>query len=278
MAVLPVVQEKKVVQPQQQLQAQPIVVNVEPLPKLHKKNCEVWTITDLPSKFKGYPVDKIEIRSFTLGELKYLSSEGLSDSQIIDTYREAIRNIDPAELSYPDLLFIASHISVVTSEAQEWSVETICKECGQSFTDRIGKDKFFSFEELKIPTFPLVVELNGVECHFDLPRVKDREPIAKACKDVEEMYHGLVGLAHIIRNLDTGDAYDLLKSITDLEEIALLEEIQTQLFHGVLPVKLLCSHCQKEAEYSVELEVSTVKPFREHGHTLADRIKYGVGK
>jgi hypothetical protein len=241
-----------------------------------EKSCEVFTVKDLPSKFKPYSdLDYIELRSFTLKELKYLASKDLSDSQTIETFGKAIRNVDVNNLSYPDYLFVGTHITVFTSNSHEWTAGIYCKKCGEETKVQLASQNLIKFEDLKVPALPIIIDIKGVECHFDVLRVKDIKPIEQFIRDVDKQLHGLASLAHIIRNMNPNEAFELLCSITDNEEIELLELIQEELFHGVLPLEITCSKCKHLDSYKVGFEVSTLKPFRADGYNLKNRINYG---
>lgn len=237
---------------------------------------QVFTLSQVPSGFKGYPgVDYIEIRAFTLGELKYLSS-GLTDAQVIEAFRQAIRNMDAAELSYQDFIFISSYINVVTSETQDWTMEITCRSCGKDFSFETGRDGLFQFEELSVPALPIVVEFNNVELHFDLPRLKDTLTAKELSKKFPKASEEIISLAAQVRNIPAVEAFKVLNNLTDPEDISLIEEIQKLLYHGALPISATCPECNYEGKYQVGQGVSTIKPFRTTGKSVGNRIKYGV--
>lgn len=236
----------------------------------------VCTLNSIPSGFKGYPgIDHIEIRSFTLRELKYLSS-GLTDEQVINAFRPAILNINVDDLSFYDFLYISSHINIVTSDDQNWTMEINCQSCGKPFTYNTAKDGFFQFEELQIPDLPINVTFSGVELQFDLPRVKDSKIAKTLKKRFPKSSDELIGFSAQCRNLPPEQTLNILENLTDPEDIALVNEIQKKLYHGSLPLKAICPECSYEGEYRVGQGVSTIKPFRDNGKSLDDRISYGA--
>lgn len=262
-------------QPTEQIPSPPVPQLANPTVATPKRDREVYTLRDLPSKFKGYGgLDYIEIRAFTLGELKYLSS-GLTDTQVIGAFRNAILNMDAAELSYQDFMFISSHINLVTSIDQEWTLNIECHKCGHEFTLNTARDGLFKFEELNIPDLPIIVEFKGVEMHFDIPRLKDTLTAQALKKKFPKASDEIISLASQVRNLPPETAFTVLNGITDFDDIQLIEEIQGLMYHGVLPLEAECPECKFKGKYQVGQGVSTIKPFRKDREPLSNRIKYG---
>jgi hypothetical protein len=82
-------------------------------------------------------------------------------------------------------------------------------------------------------------------------------------------------MAGMVLNMDTDEAFEFLKEINDPTDIELLQAIDEKLYHDVKPLKLKCTECGMENNYQVDLEVSTITPFRENQRFITDRINFG---
>ena len=237
----------------------------------------VVDVKDLPSKGLPYSVKTIELRCLTLGELKYLSSSGLSEESLVEVYKKAIHNIDVNELSWTDFLFLSTHISLFTIDSQKWTITEICqnRECGELFKNTINRETFFEFDDLNIPDYPINVVIKGKELSFGIITVKSHMEYGEKIKDIEPHLQSVYSMAGMVLNMDTNEAFEFLKEINDPTDIELLQVIDEKLYHGVKPLKLKCTECGIESSYSVDLEVSTITPFRENQRFITDRINFG---
>jgi len=249
-----------------------------PMRQDRPRDREVHTITELPSGFKGYGgVDYIEICAFTLGELKYLAS-GLTELQVIDAFKNKIRNINIMELSVFDFWFIGSFVNVMTSKIMEWTMDVTCGSCGEVFNHKTSRDGMFTFDDLNIPELPVVVTLGGTEFKFDIPRVKDIYTAKELQKRFPNSSEELITLACQARiAMLPSAALQILENLTDIDDIALVNKLQSLFYHGSAPLTAKCPKCGFEGKYWVGSGVSMIKPFREDGGSFDARITFGAG-
>jgi hypothetical protein len=242
------------------------------------RDIEVHTLTELPSRFKGYGgIDYIEICAFTLGEMKYLASH-LTSLQVIDSFKPKIRNIDIMELSVYDFYFITNFINVMTTKCSDWIMQISCGSCGENFEYRTDKDGMFVFDDLEIPELPVIVTLGGTEFKFDIPRVKDIYTSRELGKKYPDSDSGLITLACQARiSMLPQTALKILEGLTDVDDRDLVDKLQKLFYHGEKPVSAKCPKCGFEGRYVVGSDITTIKPFREDEGHLDARIKFGDG-
>jgi len=242
-------------------------------------NSELVTIDVLPSKFMPYrPLTKLEMRAFTLGDLKVLGSPDITERTQIDIFGNAIVNADIMKLSWPDTLFVNSHITLFTIPTQSWTVEVICKnpECRNKISSKLDRDNFFEFEDLTIPDYPLNLELKKQNVQFGILTTQKHLDFIDKAPNIPESLRETYILASMALNLGTTDeAFEFLKSITSLEEMESLNEIDSLLYHDVKPLEIKCDKCNTSNKYEVGLEVSTLRPFRESTIPPRSRITFG---
>ena len=75
----------------------------------------------------------------------------------------------------------------------------------------------------------------------------------------------IYSMAHTVTNKTVEEAFEILKNVRNRKTEAALTKIDELLDHGTLPLELTCTHkdCKKQGKYKVDLEVSTLLPFRE---------------
>lgn len=215
------------------------------------------TMTELPSKFRPYDVRKLEWRSLTYGEMKRLSAPNLTEWDKIDIAKHAIRGIDVGELSYPDYQYLTLYIGVQTNPSRFWRVVARCPFCGHSEQKEIHPDKFV-FEDMKIKQVPVVIRHGDHEIHLDVLRVKDIERLKQI---PDNLVYDLALLAIMTRNIEFAEAYKLFYNM-DSQAAQLIESLEQEMFHGILPTQVVCGSCARDYGLKVGLEVADFIPFR----------------
>lgn len=236
---------------------------------------KVHVIGILPSMFKPYDFNKIEIRDFTFEELLYLGSENLPEESLINIYKEAILNVDVMNLSWPDFKFLMTHISLLTKPEQQWQWNLICHFCENQFQKIIDGKNFYEFKDLDIPDYPIRATIQDKELEFGVLTVENHLKYEKESDDIPEPLLPIYALSLLVKNIPQKEAFELFKTITDEEDIDTLNEIDTLLDHDVKPMELECPHCKEKDFYKVGLEVSTITPFCESRIPSRSRISFG---
>ena len=245
-------------------------------PAIAKPNAEIHVIKQLPSNFMAYDVKQIEIRSLTLGEMKYLQSEGLTKRNLVDLYKNVILNYDVNKLTWSDFSYIASHVAMFTTESAYWQFPMICKKCQAPITIKLSSDHFVLFEDTSdLKGYPLTVTIGGQELDFGFLSVERCLKIIDNVYEVEKHLQSLYALSAMVINKDIDEAFEILKTSTKYEDESLLIRIAELLYHDTLPVEWKCEHCGHTDKYKVDVEVSTISPFRDNAESLDSRIKFG---
>lgn len=242
------------------------------------RSSEVLIVDVLPSKFLPYDINKLEVRSFTLGELKYLGSGDLSDESLVEVFKNCIINYDIYKLSWSDFLFLATHISLFTIPSQKWTLRNLyChnEECGKLIDKTLTKETFLEFEDLGFSDYPINAKINGYDLEFGVLTVQSHLNFIKNPPKLSDHLISIYSLAGMVINKSIEEAFKILESTNDPIEIEMLTKIDKLLYHDVKPIKLTCDNCKKEYEYTVGLEVSTLSPFRENEKSIDSRITFG---
>lgn len=238
-------------------------------------NQETLVIRELPSKFKPYSIDKIEMRSLNFGEMKYLSTDDLDNEQIISIFKSAILNINVDDFSWADFLFISTHMSLFTMDDQIWTISSYCKSCKSPILKKLNREVFFEFEELNIPAYPLNIKVKDKDLVLGVITVKNHLDFSNMSKDIDPAILSIFSLSFMVKNMPQEEAYKFLLSITNPDDIALFDKVDSLLYHSVKPIEIVCEKCKYVGDYKVGLEVSTITPFRENEKSLMDRISFG---
>jgi len=155
----------------------------------------------------------------------------------------------------------------------------VCESCGKEFAHRTAKEGMFQFDDLRIPELPVVVTLGGTEFKFDISRVKDLYTGRELQKKFPNSSGELITLACQARiSMLLSVALKILESLTDYEDIRLVNEVQELFYHGSSPITAKCPECGYEGKYGIGAGVSMIKPFCEDGGSSNARIKFGNGQ
>jgi hypothetical protein len=241
-----------------------------------KKNSEIHVITLLPSDFRSYDVKQIDVRALNMGELKYLTSVGLTKRNLVELYKNVILNYDVNKLTWFDFTYIVTHIAIFTLDSVFWVFAERCANCNEILHIKVSKDRFVLFEDMQaLKGYPVNAAVGGQSLKFGFLTVEKYLNTLDKIADMDEHLRSIYALAAMVTNMDTDAAFNLFKGITDYEDMELLTKISELLYHGPLPVEWTCEHCGHTDKYKVDLEVSTVTPFRDDAKSLDARISFG---
>lgn len=101
---------------------------------------EVVEVTQLPSNFTPYGVDKLYLRGLTFGEVKTLSKVkgSFSSDTLVRIFRPVITGIDPMELTPLDFKAIILLTSYYTDRDHKLVVSTQCPRCEKPHISNIN--------------------------------------------------------------------------------------------------------------------------------------------
>jgi len=242
-----------------------------------KKNSEIRVINLLPSGFRSYDVKQLDVRALTLGELKYLSSAGLTQRNLVDVYKNVFLNYDVNKLTWFDFSYIVAHIAIFTVDSVFWVFHNRCPKCGEAVQIKVSKDKFVLFEELTdLKGYPVNAVIDGQNLEFGFLTVEKYLESRDKMDEMDAYLRPIYAIAAMVSNMPTDAAFEMFKKITDYEDMELLTRIAELLYHGPLPIEWTCEHCGHTDKYQVDLEVSTITPFRDDAKPLDSRITFGA--
>lgn len=244
-----------------------------------RTDSKVVVIRDLPSDFKGYSVSYLECRPLTLGEMKYIQSKDIPEKSVIEIYNNTCLNFDLNELSYHDLKYLISYITLFTKPDQKWTWKEKCKniKCRSDVSLTLSSQNFLDFEDLKISDLPVCTTINGIDFEFGIFTVKNHYEYYEYLENEDLKYDSnLLGMALTVKNMSVETAYKNLSDITDSEDIELVAHIEKLLVHGTPYKKIICEKCETENTFELSsLEVAHLIPFRNNEKSLDSRIVFG---
>ena len=257
--------------------------------KLAIQDSQVFVVEshEIPSKFIPYDANSLEVRAFNLGELYYLTSDGLTDQALVELYDNVISKVSVYDLSWSDFLLLASHISLFTNPDNQWKWTVGCKTpatentpaCKKAFDVTLDRTKFFEFEDLDLPDYPLYATIKGKELEFGVHTVRDHleyiETVGDIVKKYGETASSLWLSAFYIKNMEHEEAFGFIRTINNPNDIDSLREIDNLLYHDVKPIELTCPHCNQTHKYELGLEVALLRPFREQATVRTSGITFG---
>lgn len=241
-------------------------------------------VTDLPSNFKSYPSDAIiSYRPYSFGEINRVSQSNFSYKQVIDEVLKGVKtSFNIYELTFADYLYIALLRKLLTLGGNKFVVQYRCERCGsiRKFESSIDK---IDFDDLRnIPQLPIVINLGEKELHFTPLTINDY--ITLLSKKLENDI--IAGLAIQIRNIKFDEAYKIIDNCNNIEDMNLLNEVDSMLFHGIKPISIICDNVVKNDDNSMTMCGNKVNlsldggevlllPFRTDSTSERNRIHFG---
>jgi hypothetical protein len=210
--------------------------------------------------------------------MKYLQSGGLTKRNLVNLYKDVILNYDVNKLSWSDFSYIASHIAIFTTESVYWQFPMTCKNkaCGKPIIIKLSKDYFVTFEDTSdLKGYPLTVTIGGQDLDFGFLTVERYLDVIDNISEIDKHLQSLYTLSAMVINKDTDEAFEILKTSAKYEDDGLLIRIAELLYHDTLPIEWKCENCGHVDKYPVDVEVSTILPFRDIAESFDSRISFG---
>lgn len=224
---------------------------------------------------------------------------------------------DSRDLTFFDFLQISMLRKMSNAKVNKFTVPYFCKKCKQEL-EHVFTLEDIGFNSLETPSLPICITLNnGTELEFYPLTIGRYLEIAKTDLFYRYMPDGTIMLdeygnpvrntvaflAAMVINMDFGNAYECIANLTDLEDIDLINLIDVELAHGVLPLEFKCparlgeiveDEEEKDKEIKLPLQFrdkrpvcnqviqiklreveDMIVPFREPRGSAKDRIHFG---
>lgn len=234
----------------------------------------------IPSGFIPYPKGtKIYYQPCTMGELKKMSQDEISLDKKYEYILGGItvEGMDKMQLTVSDVLYLSMLRKLSIPGVDSVTITKRCKHCGEFI---LGKKVLLAeveFEDLKTQ-LPLSVEIEGIKYSFSPLTIG---AVLKLNESGEELTDSV-----LMANTCVAPSVEkALAMITRLNEVlpynnpdlAVLNKIDTMLYHGVAPINLTCDHCGLENKVHLDEEEKgvLVLPFCKDDVSAEARIQAG---
>lgn len=236
------------------------------------KSISPWTaITDLPSKFKPYPEAKIWYKSFSYGELEQWTNPSLTEEEKIDLGLQGIKteNLDKLDIDLQDFYYLMLMRKLSTFKSPRFKLKFECPHCNQT---SISNPELLEiqFEELElIEELPVVLQMaDGRELSFKPVSLADYIRFKQSGKEDNRINR----LALQIQNLTFEQAVEYIENVTDIDDMEILDELDTLLNFGNQTIEVECKECEGKVIVPIQGVSALAEPFREPKRTLKDSI------
>lgn len=242
---------------------------------------EALIVKELPSRFvpyKEFGIRHIEIISYSLAEITYLSSPNLPTSSVMKTLGKVITNIDVMQLTWWDAFYLQVYATFFAEPTQKWMHKVQCPHCKTICTHQVTAQNFFEFDDLsdKIKSLPVEVEFSDRKYLIGPITVADQVDLMEN-PELNELNAMISMYAKMVKNAPFKEAYEFFMNTRDHRDIKLIQYLVELLETTSKPIIKKCanSECNYTYRIDMELEVSNFTPFREQEDDLQSRINFG---
>lgn len=258
-----------------------------------------FVVTELPSVFLPYPKDsRIVSHSYPYRIIRLLSDAKLPLEMQYEIILEGIdvEGSNKYDLTYFDFLYISLLRKLTSMDSPSFTVSFSCSKCKKRSVSSFSMESL-SFTDLDIPGLPIKVTFNSIpEQDFrpltignfievlknDRFYFKGRDGNNVVGKDGEYIKDAVSIVSAQCSSLEFKEAYALFSGLTDLEDISLVEKVDTLLYHGLEPLTVTCKNkpengvtCNEKKDVDLLGVESLILPFREHEVPVKSRIDFG---
>ena len=242
-------------------------------------------MNELPSQGKAYPQgSSIKYRPYRYGEVKKINQSRLSAKQQFLTILEGITvtGFNALELSLEDTMYLAILRKISTINDSKVMVKYYCKGCKKwgDFTIPSGSIEFY---DLTLPDLPIRADFSIGELHFAPLTLKRYFEILDAGEDYD---NDIAYSAGTCVNKSFKAAYNLFYQLEKPEDVALLDQIDTHLKHGIKPLDHVCAMkvkvkgkedkvCNTKLKVGLDGGQALLLPFRQRKVDVKSRIHFG---
>lgn len=252
---------------------------------------------DLPSRGLTYPPDaEVSYRTYAFGEVKMSSISSPDIVSTIESVAEGIKiqGFGVRQMTFMDLLYIGTLRKVSTQQKSSYTMPYVCEHCGNEQELKFNETQLeFREVDQKVTEFPLVVPgIRGTQdLHFSPVTVDQMLNLYKGVyKDVIKggMPDKTALLAISVVNMGFKDAYELLYSLTDPEDIELVHEADKLMMHDLKPLIATCvaeverngskKICNGKNEVVLQGREALIRPFRTGDQPARRSISFGLSQ
>lgn len=229
-------------------------------------------VDELPSKFLAYPVgSKISYKTFSYGELEQWANTSLSDEDKIRLALAGIKTegFNVQDLDLQDFYYIMMLRKLSTFNSPKFKLDFECPHCN-SATKVTPELSEIEFKEIElIEELPVLVEMSDKKIlEFKPMTISD---YLRFKKDKLED-NKLIRLALQIRNMEFNEALEYVKNSTNIDDMEILDELDTLLNFGNQKITVNCTECNNPVTIPIAGVSALAEPFRKQVRSLKDSI------
>lgn len=196
-------------------------------------------VEHLPSAGKAYPPGtRISYRPYTLGESVHAEASRLDMRGTYDLILKGVDcgTMDKFKLTLPDVLFLGLVRKIASLGTTKVNLTTTCPFCkGMNRTP--VECSALDFEDLQVPELPIVVDFSFGSHEFRPLTLESYLDLLD--RSLEEDFVAIMA-AQCATNLPLNDRIEMIRSMTDPEDISLVKQIDEMLHHQLKPIPIVC--------------------------------------
>lgn len=196
---------------------------------------------DLPSKFLSYPDNAIiKYRPYFFEEIKnHDQSKNLKYREEVEYVLSGIyTNFDKYKLTLSDYLYLNLLRRISNLGDYDIRVRYQCKGCG-NMSENIFKASSILIDYLEVPKLPVTVTFTSGKKYSFNPLT-----IGSYLELVEEGFKNksISGISKCCVGTSYEEIYEFIRTLSDPVDIALIEHLDSILYHSLVPMKLNCTY------------------------------------
>lgn len=229
-------------------------------------------VEELPSKFLPYPKgSKISYKTFSYGELEQWANTSLGDEDKIKLALAGIKTegFEVQDLDLQDFYYIMMLRKLSTFNSPKFKLNFECPHCNHSttVTPELASIEFGELEIIE--EIPVLVEMaDSKVLEFKPMTVSDYLKFRK--DNLEDTK--LNRLALQVRNMKFDQALDYIKNSTNIDDMEILDELDTLLNFGNQKITVNCTECNNPVTIPIAGVSALAEPFRKQTRSLKDSI------
>ncbi len=239
--------------------------------------CKFLPVTDLllselPSRGLLYPDNAVlSYTPFTYGELLKYSQSFLNVKKkymfLMD--KISITNMDKYQLTLADFYYIALLVNLSTFDTFTFKVTKACKNCDTKIEKTISS-KEVEFDELQDKKSQAKISINTKNLLFTPITISDFFNLFDMNKHKEQGY--LFAAQCRSEDIELEELANYVKDCTPTDS-EMFDLIDTTFYHGVTPLKIICTECETENILHLEGGMENwISPFRKDNEPTRNQV------
>lgn len=240
-------------------------------------------VKKLPSRGVPYPKGAtLKYRNYTWGEVRQASVSNVGVAEALKNSLSGVEaSFDKQSLTVADALYIGILRKISTFSGMEIEVPYICGNCGKANKGTFT-EKDISFRDLpaEVTELPITVDWHGRELQMAPMTVKQYYELNSGRYD-KLLPNGKITDVAVqacwIKNIGFEEAYKLIFSANDVEDIEVITQIDKLMLHDMERLSFKCENkkCGYTNKVKLEGREALLRPFREREKPLNNRISIG---